>query len=267
MAKETAPKKPAAGAAGGKKKKAPLPGSSIKFPARPRSQLLGGNVLPKTNLGRFVKWPKYVRLQRQKKVIQERLKVPPALNLFKQPASKNQAHEVFALLNKYRPETKKAKAERLKKAAAELVATGKKDDSAPPAVVKFGLKHVTALVETKKAKLVLVACDVDPIELVVWLPALCRKFEVPFMVVQSKSRLGEVVGQKTATCVALTRVNKEDEAKLKTLQDSAKALFNDNKELLRKWGGGKVGERTRLRVEAHRAALEAERAKKAKMLG
>ena len=31
---------------------------------------------------RFVKWPKYIRLQRQKVVLQTRLKVPPAVNQF-----------------------------------------------------------------------------------------------------------------------------------------------------------------------------------------
>merc|ERR1719160_2462725 len=75
---------------------------------------------------------------------------------------------------KYQPEDKAAKQDRLK-AIAE---GGKKDDKAPH-VIKFGLKHVTYLVESKKAKLVCIASDVDPIELVVWLPALCKKMDVP----------------------------------------------------------------------------------------
>lgn len=40
-------------------------------------------------------------------------------------------------------------------------------------VVKYGLNHVTTLIENKKAKLVVIAHDVDPIELVVFLPTLC----------------------------------------------------------------------------------------------
>ena len=51
--------------------------------------------------------------------------------------------------------------------------------------LKFGLNHVTTLVEQKKAKMVVIAHDVDPIELVVWLPQLCRKMEVPFCIVKS----------------------------------------------------------------------------------
>lgn len=38
-----------------------------------------------------------------------------------------------------------------------------------------------------------IAHDVDPIELVVWLPALCRKMEVPYCIIKGKSRLGAVM--------------------------------------------------------------------------
>jgi hypothetical protein len=54
---------------------------SFPRPVRP-SAGLGGAPVPKTDLHRFVKWPKYVRLQRQKRVLSMRLKVPPALNMF-----------------------------------------------------------------------------------------------------------------------------------------------------------------------------------------
>ena len=43
----------------------------------------------------------------------------------------------------------------------------------------YGLDRVTALIEAKKAALVIIAHDVDPIELVIFLPALCRKMGVP----------------------------------------------------------------------------------------
>jgi large subunit ribosomal protein L7Ae len=48
-------------------------------------------------------------------------------------------------------------------------------------------------VEKKKAQLVLIANDVDPIELVIFLPALCRKMGVPYCIVKNKARLGRVV--------------------------------------------------------------------------
>jgi len=53
-----------------------------------------------------------------------------------------------------------------------------------PCVVKYGLNHVVALIEAKKAALVAIADDVDPIELVVFLPALCRKMGVPYVIVK-----------------------------------------------------------------------------------
>ena len=89
-------------------------------------------------------------------------------------------------------------------------------------MVKFGLNHVTTLVENKKAKLVLIASDVDPIELVVWFPQLCRRQEVPFAFVKSKAKLGKIVHKKNATVVALTEVRKEDQAELENLVKSFK---------------------------------------------
>jgi len=67
-----------------------------------------------------------------------------------------------------------------------------------PKFVKYGLKHITALVEAKKAKLVLIAHDVDPLELVLWLPTLCKKKDIPYMIVKGKARLGQVVHKKNS---------------------------------------------------------------------
>ena len=63
---------------------------------------MGNNPLPRRNLRRFVKWPKYVRLQRQRRVLRMRLKVPPAINQFTKTLERNQAEALFRLLMKYR---------------------------------------------------------------------------------------------------------------------------------------------------------------------
>ena len=118
---------------------------------------------PKRDLSRFVKWPEYVRLQRQKTILKMRLKVPPALNQFSRVLDKNNATQLFKLLNKYRPETKVEKKSRLT-ATAEATAAGKKVETKKPVVVKYGINHITALVENKKAQMVVIANDVDPIE-------------------------------------------------------------------------------------------------------
>ena len=61
---------------------------------------LGQDIQPKTDLTRFVKWPEYVRLQRQKVILHQRLKVPPAIAQFSHTLDKNIATQLFKLLNK-----------------------------------------------------------------------------------------------------------------------------------------------------------------------
>ena len=211
------------------------------------------------DLSRYLKWPRNVILQRQRKVLSKRLKIPPTVNQFKTVLSKNEAAEVFRLMTKYAPETAAAKKARLvEKAKAE--AEGKPvEEKRAPFVVKFGLDNVTKLVEKKQAKLVLIADDVDPLELVMWLPALCHKMGVAYAIVSGKARLGARVHQKTATCVCLTGVNPEDEAALNSLKDSFTVKYAENK----KWGGHIMGLKTQRKLEIRAAAIAAEKAKKA----
>ena len=72
--------------------------------------------------------------------------------------------------------------------------------------------------------MVLIAADVDPIETVVFLPTLCKAMDVPYAIVPSKARLGELVHKKTATCVALTDF-KEGAAELNNLCKVFKDTF------------------------------------------
>ena len=164
---------------------------------RSRNFGIGQDIQPKRNLSRMVKWPEYIRLQRQKKILHLRLKVPPAISQFQHVLDKNTAAQAFKLLNKYRPETKADKKERLLKEATAVKEGKKKEDvSKKPYTVKYGLNHVVGLVENKKAALVLIPNDVDPIELVVFLPALCRKMGIPYAIIKGKARLGTVVHKK-----------------------------------------------------------------------
>lgn len=237
------------------------------FPSRPRNFSIGGDIRPRgRDLSRFVKWPRYIRLQRQRSILYQRLKVPPTINQFTKPISKNEAVTLFALLSKYRPETSAAKKQRIKEMAA-AAAGGEASGGKAPNQLKFGLKHVTTLIEEKKAELVLIACDTDPIELVLWMPALCRKMDVPFMIVKNKARLGALVHQKNATCLCLTSVEKEDKAQFNLLKSLAKEKFNDNVDLTRKWGGGKMGLKTQAKLDKRAKTVAMEEAKKAASLG
>merc|ERR1712125_48227 len=241
-----------------KKKKAQ---KSPLFEKAPRNFRLGGEIQPKRNLKRFVRWPKYVRLQRMKKIMLMRLKVPPALNQFNAACDKNQAASVLRLLKKYMPETREAKKNRLMEMAQQKK-DGQEVKTKKPQVIKYGLNHVTTLIENKSAKLVVIAHDVDPIELVCWMPALCRKKDVPYCIVKGKGRLGQLVHKKAASCLALTSVSQEDKSELDTIANNMKAQFNDNELHRKKWGGGIMGIKSQHVMQRREKAIQIEQAKK-----
>ncbi|MCX8184889.1 MAG: 50S ribosomal protein L7Ae [Sulfolobales archaeon] len=70
--------------------------------------------------------------------------------------------------------------------------------------IKKGTNETTKAVERGQAKLVVIAVDVDPPEVVLHLPYLCDEKKVPYIYVPSKKRLGEVSGiQVAAASVAI----------------------------------------------------------------
>ena len=188
----------------------------------PKNFRFGNDVRPRIVKSRFVKFPRYVQLQRQKRILMKRLKCPPALAQFFEPLDKDTSRKVYKALEKYTPETKKQKKERLEKEAKEQVNDNKKNkdkknkDEKKQITLKCGLNHVTYLVEQKRAKMVLIAADVDPIETVVFLPSLCKTMDIPYAIVPSKERLGKLANKKTCTCLALTDF-KENAAELENL--------------------------------------------------
>lgn len=234
------------------------------FSKQPRSFGIGKSIRATSDLSRYVLWPKYIRLQRQRAILKKRLKVPPSINQFSKALDKNAASNLFRLLANYRPESAEEKKKRQQTVAADQ--TKGKDTSVKtgtkPLFVKYGLNHITHLVETKKAKLVVIAHDVEPIELVVWLPALCRKMNVPYVIVKGKSRLGHLVYKKTATALAVTETRKEDGPKLEQIVEKARTQYNDNANDRKKWGGGVMGIKAQHVQRARERAIQKELASK-----
>jgi len=64
--------------------------------------------------------------------------------------------------------------------------------------IKKGTNETTKAVERGLAKLVVIAEDVDPPEIVGHLPILCDEKKIPYTYVPSKKRLGEAAGIEVA---------------------------------------------------------------------
>ncbi|KAE9466386.1 hypothetical protein C3L33_01716, partial [Rhododendron williamsianum] len=218
------------------------------YEKRPKQFGIGGALPPKKDLHRFVRWPKVVQIQRKKRILNQRLKVPPPLNQFTKTLDKNLGGDI---------DLGSKKGGLLKRAQAET--EGKPIEAKKPIVVKYGLNHVTYLIEQNKAQLVVIAHDVDPIELVVWLPALCRKMEIPYCIVKGKARLGTIVHQKTAAVLCLTTVKNEDKLEFSKILEAIKANFNDKyDEYRKKWGGGIMGSKSQAKTKAKERVLAKE---------
>ncbi len=64
--------------------------------------------------------------------------------------------------------------------------------------LKRGTNETTKAVERGQAKLVYIALDVDPPEIVAHLPLLCKERKVPYIFVPSKQELGKRAGLEVA---------------------------------------------------------------------
>jgi len=79
--------------------------------------------------------------------------------------------------------------------------------------VKKGTNETTKAVERGQAKLVVIAEDVDPPEVVAHLPLLCEERKIPYVYVPSKAKLGEAVGIEVSAASACV-INEGDAAGL-----------------------------------------------------
>lgn len=68
--------------------------------------------------------------------------------------------------------------------------------------IRKGANETTKSIESGKAKLVVIAADVNPEEIVMHLPILCEEKGVPFVYVPTKNDLGKAIGL-TVSCAAI----------------------------------------------------------------
>lgn len=72
-------------------------------------------------------------------------------------------------------------------------------------VVRKGTNETTKAVERAQAKLVIIAEDVDPPEVVAHLPLLCDERKIPYVFVPTKEQIGKAIGidvPAAAVCIA-----------------------------------------------------------------
>lgn len=88
--------------------------------------------------------------------------------------------------------------------------------------VRKGVNETTKAIERGVAKFVVYAEDVDPKEVVMHLPILCKEKQIPCMAVPSKENLGKAVGIPVATSAVAILVPGDGADMLKSLSSAAK---------------------------------------------
>lgn len=84
--------------------------------------------------------------------------------------------------------------------------------------LRKGTNEVTKAIERNEAKLVIIAEDVDPEEIVMHLPMLCEEKRIVFAYVKDKKALGEAAGLSVPTAaVAITKPNQAGEAAIREI--------------------------------------------------
>jgi len=87
--------------------------------------------------------------------------------------------------------------------------------------VRKGSNEVTKIIERGQAKLVVMALDVEPPEILAHLPMLCEEKQIPYTYVPSRDELGRAAGLKVTTAaIAITEIGKKKGA----LEEVVKAI-------------------------------------------
>ena len=88
--------------------------------------------------------------------------------------------------------------------------------------LKKGMNESTKAIERGVAKMVVIAGDITPAEIVMHLPAICQEKKVPYLFVNTKAELGKAA-QISIPCSALSILDFGDKA----LETEMKAIVKD----------------------------------------
>ncbi|KAF8948015.1 60S ribosomal protein L8B [Haplosporangium gracile] len=184
------------------------------------------------------------RALRPRQLLNNRRGIPPKLSHYIEFLNENVTHMLFRFANKCRPETrtdnklrrrakKAAKAAETKKnkgrakAVDSMTATAAYDEAANKAFcfLKYGMNHIVALAEKQLGQLIAISDDIEPLEVLIWLPALCRTNIVPYAVVKGSARLGTLVNKRSTTAVAFREIRKEEQLEFSQLVDAINAYY------------------------------------------
>lgn len=144
---------------------------------------------------------------------------------------------------------------------AVAVAAYDKAANKTPYILKYGMNHVAELTEKQRAQLVVMSDDIEPPEVLIWLPALCRMYNVPYAIVKGSARLGTLVNKRSTTAVAFTEIREEEQLEFSQLADAINVCYakiNRQQPVRSSWMGGLLGFKARVK-EALRATVTANR--------
>jgi len=103
------------------------------------------------------------------------------------------------------------------------------EGAAQSGIVRKGTNEATKAIERGEAKLVVIAGDVDPEEIVLHLPGLCEEKSIPFVYVDEKKALGKAVGLTVGSAaVAITKPGTA-EAAVKDVASKVQAFVEGKK--------------------------------------
>ncbi|MCL4323604.1 MAG: 50S ribosomal protein L7Ae [Candidatus Thermoplasmatota archaeon] len=77
--------------------------------------------------------------------------------------------------------------------------------------IKKGTNEVIKSIERGESKLVVIAEDVNPPEVVYFIPKLCEERKVPFAYVKTRAELGSKVAISSTASVSVTDIGKNEE--------------------------------------------------------